>query len=69
MIKEKLYLYTGDNGTILSPIHLPNVPAINKVRLIADFGKMLTADGKTFLQNVVVFEENVAIWKEVEGQK
>jgi len=65
MIKNVLYEYLGTNGTILSPIHLEDIYYIRKLNLQADNGKKLTKDGKSFVKNVIIPEEELEEWKEV----
>ena len=72
MTKQIYYTYLGTNGTITSPVHLEDTYFIRKVCLIADEGKMLTKDGKSFVPRVTVSEDEVDFWKEVKspsGQK
>lgn len=70
MKQEKLYVYTGDNGTITTPVYLEGIPCVKKIRLIADDGKVLT-NGTTETQSIVVAESQVASWSEIkdEGQE
>lgn len=68
MTKEVLYEYLGTNGTILSPIHLEDIYYVRKLRLIADKGKVLTKDKKTFLGVVIIPEDELKDWFEVKGQ-
>ena len=65
MIKNVLYEYLCTNGTILSPIHLEDIYYIRKLNLQADNGKKLTKDGKSFVKNVIIPEEELDEWKEV----
>lgn len=71
MIKEVMYVYLGTNGTICSPIHLEDIYYIRKYRLWADPNMQLTKDGKTFVNKVIVSENDIVNWKEVpiNGQK
>ena len=72
MKKEILYTYLGTNGVITTPIHLEDTYYIRKIRLRADEGKVLTKDfGVTFHNKVVVPEEEVDLWVEIDnpGQK
>ena len=69
MVKEVLYEYLGTNGTILSPVHLEDIYYIRKLRLFPAPGKQLTKDGKTFKDVVIIPEEELGEWKEVQGQK
>ena len=65
MTKHILYEYLGTNGTILSPVHLEDIYYIRKYKLLADNGKKLTKDGKTFVKTVVIPEEELDEWQEV----
>jgi len=72
MKKQIYYTYLGTNGTITSPVHLEDTYYIRKVCLMADAGKVLTKDGKTFVSRVTVPENEADFWKEVDasaGQK
>ena len=64
MTKTILYTYFGTNGVITSEVHLENVPALKKVRLTADKGKVLT-NGAVSLEVVVTTEESADNWKEI----
>lgn len=64
MKKTVLYRYLGTNGTILSPVHLEDVYYTRIIRLVADPGKRLT-DGERELGEVLVPEDEVALWTEV----
>lgn len=66
MIKEMMYTYLGTNGVICSPIHLEDVYYVRKYRLIADPGKLLTKDHKHFVHKVIVTENEVELWGEVD---
>ena len=68
MTKEVLYLYLGTNGSILSPVHLEDTYYTRRIRLVADEGKTLTKDFKTFQEAVIVAEDEVDLWSEVDGQ-
>ena len=48
MEKEIVYRYMGSNGIIESSIQLSGIPATTLYRLIADYNKKLTRDGKEF---------------------
>ena len=65
MTKIVMYEYLGTNGTILSPVHLEDIYYIRKLRLIADHDNRLTKNGKDFVQNVIIPEEELNQWKEV----
>ena len=66
MTKEVLYLYLGTNGTILSPVHLEDIYYVRNIRLTADPGKILTRDNKNFITNVIIPEDEVEYWTEVD---
>ena len=65
MTKTVYYTYLGTNGVIESPVHLEDIFYIRKYRLIADAGKRVTKDGKTFYTTVMVPENELEEWKEV----
>lgn len=65
MTKTILYTYFGTNGIITSEVHLENVPALKKVRLTADKGKILT-NGVVSLEVVVIAEDSADSWQEVD---
>lgn len=67
MKKEIRYRYLGTNGVIDSPIHLEDIYYIRRVKLTADFGKVLTKDGgETTFPFVTVPEEEVPLWEEID---
>lgn len=67
MKKEIRYRYLGTNGVIDSPIHLEDIYYIRRVKLTADLGKVLTKDGgETSFPFVVVPEEEVPLWEEID---
>jgi hypothetical protein len=65
MTKTVLYTYFGTNGTITSPIHLPDIYCLKKTRLTADPGKVLT-NGTRVDVSVVVTDETIDQWTEVD---
>ena len=65
MTKEIWYRYLGTNGVINSPVHLEDIYYIRLVSLTASAGKILT-DGSKFHMNVLVPEEEVDNWQEVD---
>ena len=65
MKREILYTYLGTNGTITTPIHIEGAYYVRKVRLMAEEGKILTKDYKTYQQSTVVPEEDEDLWIEV----
>lgn len=68
MTKTVWYFYMGTNGTILSPVHLEDTYYTRRIRLVADEGKTLTKDFKTFQEAAMVAEDEVDLWSEVDGQ-
>ena len=65
MTKEVLYLYTGTNGSILSPVHLEDTFYARRVRLTATEGKQLTKDGVKLYDTIVIPEDDVELWREI----
>ena len=65
MIKENMYEYLGTNGVLCTPICLEGIYRIDKVRITAEDGKLLTKDHKTFKQSVIVPKSEVDFWYEV----
>jgi len=65
MTKQVLYKYLGTNGVIISPIHLEDIYYVRNIRLTADAGKLLTKDNVNFISQIVVPEEEVNDWVEV----
>ena len=68
MVKTKLYIYLGTNGTIESPVHLEDIYYTTRYRLIADNGKTLTKDNKRYASSTVVPEKEVSLWYEVDEE-
>ena len=66
MIKEILYTYLGTNGVITSPIHLEGIYYVRKVRLRADPKKVLTKDFKKYHTIIIVPEDEVDNWYEID---
>lgn len=64
MVSEKMYRYLGRNGTITTPIQLEDLPPIPMRRLKAEAGKILT-NGHKQVKEIVVFEDEVSEWTEV----
>jgi hypothetical protein len=69
MTKTVHYLYMGENGSIFSPVKLPDVYHIKKYKLVADANCQLTKDGINMKPFVVVPESEVDLWYEVNGQE
>ncbi len=64
-----MYRYLGTNGVIDSPVHLEGIYSVKTISLVADEGKVLTKDNKTFVNSVrVADEEEASKWKEVKGK-
>ena len=69
MTKQVTYTDLGTNGTLTTPIHLEGIYSVKKITLIADEGKKLTKDYKTFVEKITVSsEEEAKMWEEVIGQ-
>ena len=66
MTKQVFYKYLGTNGVIVSPIHLEDIYYIRNIQLTADVGKLLTKDNKNFITQIIVTEEEVDDWVEVD---
>ena len=66
MRKEKLYRYIGYNGILTTAILLPDIKHLKVYQLHADGGKHLT-NGERKCYSIVVPEEDVELWYEVEG--
>lgn len=66
MTKEVIYVYLGTNGIIQSPIHLEDVYYIRKCRLWADKDKVLTKDNKSFVRTIIIPEEDINNWTEID---
>lgn len=66
MTKQVFYKYLGTNGVIISPIHLEDIYYIRSIQLTADVGKALTKDNKNFTTQIIVPEEEVKDWVEVD---
>ena len=72
MTKTLYYNYLGENGTLLTTIHLDGVYCVKKYMIDADEGKVLTKNGLNFKTQVLVPESEVDEWYEVdipEGQE
>lgn len=66
MTKEIMYMYLGTNGTICSTVHLEDTYYIRKVRLTAGFKKALTKDGTHLKYRIIVPENEVNDWYEID---
>lgn len=71
MTKSMQYLYLGENGSILSPVKLPDVYCIKQVRLTSESNCQLTKDGINFCNSILVPLSESDEWYEVvmDGQK
>lgn len=67
MTVNTLYTYLGTNGTLTTKIFLPNTPNVVKKELISDNGYLLTKDGKSFTNSVIVPEHELEEWQEVKA--
>lgn len=65
MKKDKLYRYMGYNGTITSPILLPNIDHVIIIQLRANPGKVLT-NGEIVASSVQILENQVENWVEID---
>lgn len=68
MKQTVMYRYLGVNGVIDSPVLLEGIYSVKSISLVADEGKVLTKDNKTFVKAVRVPESEVVLWKEVKGK-
>lgn len=68
MTQTKYYTYLGENGSITSPVFLPNIYSICKVQLEADEGFMLTNGQKT-VKAVLVPEREINDWTEIQANQ
>ena len=59
MTKTLYYNYLGENGTLLTTIHLDGVYCVKKYMIDADEGKVLTKNGLNFKTQVLVPESEV----------
>lgn len=65
MTKSVYYMYLGENGTIETPIYIPNVYSVKKYILTADEGKILINDKGDERVTVIVGEKDLDVWKEI----
>lgn len=65
MTKSVYYMYLGENGTIETPIYIPNVYSVKKYILTADEGKILINDKGDKRATVIVGEKDLDVWKEI----
>lgn len=65
MTKSVYYMYLGENGTIETPVYIPNVYSVKKYILTADEGKILINDKGDERVTVIVGEKDLDVWKEI----
>lgn len=63
MTKQKLYKYIGYNGTITSPVLLPEIDHLELVELRSDGNKYLT-DGVKKVYSIIIPIDEIENWKE-----
>lgn len=68
MIKNELFVYLGDNGTITTGIYLPGTPCVKKYQLTASKDKLLT-NGVKKVSTVIISERDLDSWYEIDGQE
>ena len=66
MQQKKYYQYLGTNGTILSTVFLEGIYSVKKIELIADLNKQLTKNGVDFVKRIIVPENELDLWHEVD---
>ena len=66
MTTEKIYLYRGDNGSILSPVHLEGVACQVRLRIKSDSGKVLT-NGSCRTESATILEADLDKWSEIDA--
>lgn len=70
MMKKRLYYnYLGDNGTLLTTIHIEGAYHIKKYMIDADKGKMLTKDGIILKTQALIPESEINEWYEIDAPK
>lgn len=67
MTKTLFYTYLGTNGTLTTPIHLPNVYCVKKYQLVASNKKKLTKDGVTYFKTATIPVNEIDQWYEVDA--
>ena len=66
MNKTLIYTYLGTNGTLTTPIHLPDVYCIKQYQLIADTKKKLTKDGVNLFNAITIDINDIDNWFEID---
>lgn len=62
----KIYKYSGENGTVITPVNL-GIPCTVMCRLVADEGKELIKD-ENRVTSIDVLPEEVELWRETEAE-
>ena len=66
MIKTYVYTYLGTNGTLTTPIHLQGIYSVRNIKLETESSqKRLTKEGINFYKNIIVSEEDLDNWYEI----
>lgn len=65
MEKYKVYKYIGYDGTITSPVLLPNIDKIEMIQLYADNGKILINSNGRKSYYVTIRPEEIDLWTEI----
>ena len=63
MKKQKIYKYIGYNGTITSPVLLPDISNLEYYEIYADNGYFLT-DGEKKVQHILILADEINNWTE-----
>lgn len=66
MTKTLYYNYLGENGTLLTTIHLNGVYCIKKYMISADEGKAITKDGIVLKTQALIPESEINEWYEID---
>ena len=66
MTTKKMYKYMGYNGSVTTPILLPNIDHLEMVELVADAGHYLT-NGSVKRLTVTIVATDASKWIEVKG--
>lgn len=68
MVKQILYTYLGDNGTLQTPIHLEGIYSVINYLITAEDGYLLTKDNKNFTKSIIVTKEDLDKWQEIDEE-
>ena len=63
MKKQKVYKYIGYNGTITSPVILPDISSLEYYEIYADNGYFLT-NGQKNVQYILIPADEINNWTE-----